>query len=152
MKPTDLFRFATLFLCLSVVPLSAADTENKNTPPPTTEIKTWHFEADIDSRAEVTLFRGEEIDHVISKMGEPRRRSKIKKKDPTKQELGYIRKIQGPMEQKQVTTRDSTYTLRYRVTFTDEITLIFKEGRLLNVSVYRTRSDNQQDSLPPFMR
>ena len=145
------FRRAILLPCLMVTALRAEDVDNK-TPPPPTEIKTWRFEADIDSRRSATLIQGEEIDHVVTKMGEPRRRSK-KKKDPTNQELGYVRKVLGPMLQKETRTRDGAFAIRSHVIFTDEITLIFKDGRLQNVKTYRTRSDDSgQDSLPPFMR
>jgi len=143
--------FAVLLLCFSASVMHAAEADKQAVPPPT-EMKMWHFEADLDRRSSVTLFLGETPENVINKMGEPRGRSK-KKKDPTYQELRYIRKFPGPVLQKQVMTQSRIETIRYQVVFTDEITLCFKNGALQNVKTYRTRSDDSgQNSLPPFMR
>jgi len=142
-------RNIALLLYLSFVALHADDAGQKAAPPPT-EMKTWRFEADLDRRSSVTLFLGETPENVINKMGEPRGRSK-KKKDPAHEDLRYIRKVPGPVLQKQVMTQGRIETIRYQVVFTDEITLYFKNDALQNVKTHRTRSDDQ-DSLPPFMR
>ena len=140
-----------LLLCFSTSATYAEDADKK-TAPPAVEIKTWRFEADIDRRSSVTLFLGEPLENVITKMGEPRSRSK-KKKDPINQELRYIRKVAGPFVQKQASTRNGIITVGSQVVFTDEIILFFKNDTLQNVKTYRTRSDDSgQDSLPPFMR
>lgn len=144
--------FAILLLCFSVSAFCGDEADKKPAPPPPpAEIKFWRFEADIDSRRSAIVSQGESIDQVIAKLGNPRKRWK-KKKDPINQELSYLRKVRGPMGQRNVITRDGSTTVRYQVTYMDEITLFFRSEKLHEVKTHRVRSDDAHEGLPAFMQ
>ena len=143
------FRPATRYLLavLLLGPLVRSAAADEAPPTPAAAPQSWYFPADLESEHSALVRQGDTVEQVMAQLGKPHSRVK-KKKDPSHETLNYVRKVRGPVAQKQVISRNGYFNVRYSITYIYDISLRFQNGIVATAEISRQRSDDSYEGRP----